>query len=483
LALVDASRKTVILKVVYCGCALGGKTTNLVTLHRLTDPGGERGLVSIATRDDRTLFFDLLPIELGQIGGMRITVKVYTVPGQTFYEATRRQVLAGADGVVIVCDSSPDQRQANAWAVENVRTILTAHGFDPASFPTVLQWNKRDLPNALPIEAMQREFNAKELWAGPAVAVSGAGVVDTFGAILRATIWKTCASMGRNVVSQSAIDRTVEAALEGAMKRQPPLPDPKRSGVAANPGSAPKTISEAPAFEHRVDTTVYRGGSRDSDITRKVLDQESLLGEAVQTSMELAERLDSMGDVEATSDRRGRMLEALETLTAAMTDVGGAAMPAGMTAALLAGSGRRQGSLLLVNASGKGVEEREVVPPGRDVLNGPQVASLGTAAWRLVERKTFLVVDDLVGEVFFGAAPPGAENVGSAVVAPVLADGHLFGAVVVYAHHDERPFDDAEQRYWKAAASLLGLGLHWRALRRRVAEALRPAAPAREVAR
>ena len=127
MAVVDVQSRTITLKIVYFGCALGGKTTNLVTLHRLTDPNSASGLVSIATKDDRTLFFDLLPMNLGQIGAMQVKVKLYTVPGQVHYELTRRQVLGGADGVVMVVDSSPDQEKSNQWAVENLRLNLRAN--------------------------------------------------------------------------------------------------------------------------------------------------------------------------------------------------------------------------------------------------------------------------------------------------------------------------------------------------------------------
>ena len=108
MAVIDVAGKTLTVKLVYYGCALSGKTTNLQTLHRLTDPDRKQGLVSIATYDYRTLFFDLLPMDLGQVGGLAVKVKLYTVPGQVHYEVTRRQVLQATDGVILVADSDPN---------------------------------------------------------------------------------------------------------------------------------------------------------------------------------------------------------------------------------------------------------------------------------------------------------------------------------------------------------------------------------------
>jgi len=178
-AIVDVAPKTIALEVVRCGCALGGKTTNLITLHKLTDPAGEKGLVSIATMDDRPLSFDLLPIDLRQIGALTVAAKVDTVPGQTYHESTRRQVLAGADGVAIVIDSDLAQRQANAWSIDSIRIIPKNHGFDRDEFPTVLQRNKQDLPSAPPVDVLEAAFDHRKISSNPAVAVTGAGVVDT----------------------------------------------------------------------------------------------------------------------------------------------------------------------------------------------------------------------------------------------------------------------------------------------------------------
>src|SRR6185436_19661650 len=136
------SDRTLYAKLVYYGPALGGKTTNLKVLHRLTDPDGKGRLVSVNTQDDRTLFFDLLPFELGSVLGYKVALKLYTVPGQVRYDATRRAVLAGADAVVFVADSDAAREGDNRQSWDNLRHNLRAARLDPADVPILVQLNK-----------------------------------------------------------------------------------------------------------------------------------------------------------------------------------------------------------------------------------------------------------------------------------------------------------------------------------------------------
>ena len=140
------------VKIVYYGPALGGKTTCLQHIHRITDPQRRTRLYSLNTASDRTLFFDLLSLNLGRIRGYRLAIQLYTVPGQVQYNATRRTVLAGADGVVFVADSQRDQQDANLQSFANLKENLEANGIDPQSQPLVLQYNKRDLANLVPVD-------------------------------------------------------------------------------------------------------------------------------------------------------------------------------------------------------------------------------------------------------------------------------------------------------------------------------------------
>ncbi len=179
MVLFNYSTKELTAKVVYYGPGLCGKTTNLQWIHEKLPIKNKGKMLSLATETDRTLFFDFLPIELGTIRGMKTRIQLYTVPGQVFYNATRRMVLKGADGVVFVCDSQEPMLDANIESFENLRQNLEANEINPDEVPLVLQYNKRDLPNALPIEILGERLNESDRPFFEAVATKGVGVEET----------------------------------------------------------------------------------------------------------------------------------------------------------------------------------------------------------------------------------------------------------------------------------------------------------------
>jgi len=172
-------------KVVYYGPGLGGKTTNLQHLYEITNAENKGKLISLATETERTLFFDFLPIDLGQIRGLRTRFHLYTVPGQVFYDASRKLILRGVDGVVFVADSQEERLDANLESISNLNQNLKEHGFDLGKIPYVLQLNKRDLPNAMPVEQLKRLLLVKGEPVFEAVAPKGIGVVDTLKGVAR----------------------------------------------------------------------------------------------------------------------------------------------------------------------------------------------------------------------------------------------------------------------------------------------------------
>ena len=172
-------------KIVYYGPGLGGKTTNLQYLYDITNAENRGKLISLATETDRTLFFDFLPIDLGQIRGLRTRFHLYTVPGQVFYDASRKLILRGVDGVVFVADSQEERLDANLESLSNLDQNLKEHGFDLGKIPYVLQLNKRDLPNAMPVEQLSKLLLTRGEPVSEAVAVKGAGVLETLKAVAR----------------------------------------------------------------------------------------------------------------------------------------------------------------------------------------------------------------------------------------------------------------------------------------------------------
>jgi signal recognition particle receptor subunit beta len=170
---------------VYYGPGLGGKTTNLQYVYQITSAENKGKLISLATETERTLFFDFLPIDLGQIRGFRTRFHLYTVPGQVFYDSSRKLILKGVDGVVFVADSQEERIDANLESLANLAQNLKEHGFDLDKIPYVLQLNKRDLPNAMTVEELKQQLLVKGEPVIEAAAPQGVGVLPTLKAVAR----------------------------------------------------------------------------------------------------------------------------------------------------------------------------------------------------------------------------------------------------------------------------------------------------------
>jgi len=173
---INYSSREINCKIVYYGPGLCGKTTNLQYIYDKTNPGAKGKLISLATETDRTLFFDFLPLELGTVRGFKTRFHLYTVPGQVFYDASRKLILKGVDGVIFVADSQVERMDANIEAVENLVVNLKSQGYDLTAIPYVLQLNNRDLPNVVPVEDMTAQLRRKDEPIIEAVAYKGTGV-------------------------------------------------------------------------------------------------------------------------------------------------------------------------------------------------------------------------------------------------------------------------------------------------------------------
>ena len=172
-------------KIVYYGPGLCGKTTNLQYIYNKTAPESKGKMISLATEADRTLFFDFLPLDLGSIRGFTTRFHLYTVPGQVFYDASRKLILKGVDGVIFVADSQEERMEANIESIRNLEQNLKEHGFDLSTIPYALQFNKRDLPNVVAAEEMYRTLNYKREPTFEAVATTGVGVFDTLKSVAK----------------------------------------------------------------------------------------------------------------------------------------------------------------------------------------------------------------------------------------------------------------------------------------------------------
>ena len=188
MSLINMAKREINCKIVYYGIGLSGKTTNLHFIHKTVSPRDVGDMVSINTETERTLYFDLLPLELGQVHGFRIRFQLYTVPGQVLYQQTRISVLKGADCVVFVADSQANKLQENVESWNELNEELRKMGRNPGEFPLVMQWNKRDLPNTLPVNVLEQYLNPYRNPSFEAVAVRGRGAIESLRVAINSTL-------------------------------------------------------------------------------------------------------------------------------------------------------------------------------------------------------------------------------------------------------------------------------------------------------
>jgi len=185
---INYSSREINCKIVYYGPGLCGKTTNLQYIYNKTNPDLKGKMISLATETERTLFFDFLPLALGQIRGFKTRFHLYTVPGQVFYDASRKLILKGVDGVVFVADSQIERMEANLESMDNLKINLQEQGYELEKVPFIIQYNKRDLPNAAPLEEMRRSLNPGGVEDYEACATVGKGVFETLKATAKGVL-------------------------------------------------------------------------------------------------------------------------------------------------------------------------------------------------------------------------------------------------------------------------------------------------------
>lgn len=185
MSFINYASREINCKIVYYGPGLCGKTTNLQFVYTKTAPDAKGKMISLATETERTLFFDFLPLALGEIKGFKTRFHLYTVPGQVFYDASRKLILKGVDGVVFVADSQEERMDANFESLDNLELNLREQGYELGKLPFVIQYNKRDLANVVPVEEMRRELNLTNVPDFEACAMTGEGVFETLKAVAK----------------------------------------------------------------------------------------------------------------------------------------------------------------------------------------------------------------------------------------------------------------------------------------------------------
>lgn len=190
MSLINYSSREINCKIVYYGPGLCGKTTNIQYVYNKVDPGTKGKLITLATEMDRTLFFDFLPLELGTVKGFKTRFHLYTVPGQVYYDASRKLILRGVDGIVFVADSQTARYDANIESLYNLHENLEEYNLKVEDIPFVIQYNKRDMPEVISLEDLEMELNPESYPSFEAVAVKGEGVFDTLKAVAKGVLKK-----------------------------------------------------------------------------------------------------------------------------------------------------------------------------------------------------------------------------------------------------------------------------------------------------
>ena len=188
MSLINYASREINCKIVYYGTGLGGKTTNLEYVYSKVNPDAKGKMISLATETERTLFFDFLPIDLGEVKGFKTRFHLYTVPGQVYYNASRKLILKGVDGVIFVADSQTERMEANIEAIHNLYENLESYGYDLTNIPFALQYNKRDLPNAMSMGNLRSQLNPMGVPDFEGVAIEGQGVFETLGSISKMVV-------------------------------------------------------------------------------------------------------------------------------------------------------------------------------------------------------------------------------------------------------------------------------------------------------
>ncbi len=250
MALVNHTTREINAKIVYYGPGLCGKTTNIHFIYHRIAPTQRGKLISLATETDRTLFFDFLPVELGTIKNYKVRFHLYTVPGQVFYNATRKLVLKGADGVIFVADSQRAMMDANLESISNLRDNLAEHGIDLDNFPIVIQYNKRDLPDVYGVDELNDSMNPKGVPFYEAVAMNGDGVLKTFTAISKLVLQ----DMQKHPERHSLILGDMMGKGEQPAPKEPPKIAPAPAPEPSIPGAPmAEAKPEMAALEKAVD--------------------------------------------------------------------------------------------------------------------------------------------------------------------------------------------------------------------------------------
>jgi len=458
MSLINLRDRTINAKIVYYGTALSGKTTSLQYVHTVVDPEGRTELVSLNTQGDRTLFFDFLPIPLGNLGGFQVKLQAFTVPGQVKYAVTRRYVLRGADGVVFVADSRRKAFDDNLVALRGLRENLTANGLDAEKIPLLIQYNKRDLDDIVPEEELREALNWRGARDYPTVATTGPGVFESFTGL--------CCDLLEGLAREYRIADPDEMREELSVRldglRQ--IHEVRRLEGDANASAAP-IGEQAAALAAPADASQRLGGESqvsvitiaDPDIDDEAPDLEELLEKAVASNMESAKLVADLHETRRTLSDHVRQLATLhETGVLISSELDAERSFERILEKALATVGATHGSVILRHPETGQLSARMLRGYESDPLVGgaePEPEFVG----RILHGRPFYVEASEAPwmSVHQGELPPFA-----ALVAPLLHQGEGIGALVAYRHDAPRDGEtESRLRFLGAVAGQAAVAL------------------------
>ena len=440
----DNQYRQIKIKVVYYGPAVGGKTTCLRYIHRVIDPQRRTKLYSLNTAADRTLFFDLLSLNLGRIRDYRLALQLYKVPGQVQYDATRRTVLAGADGVVFVSDSQVEQREANLASLENLWANMAANGLDRRTVPVVMQYNKRDLDPIQTVEEMDAALNTGKLPAFPTVAINGEGVLEAFAAIGEQTLASVADKLGVGTSPQAI------ARLQGQMRKamQPFIDSQGQVPLAAEDFEVTVTAPNVDAGE--------------------VLSEDVLVGEAVRANMAMTDFNARLDIVSRQLERKVRVMDSISQFGRAVSNQRD---PARVLRLLILYAIRLlqvQGASVIIIPSNGHLREAVVNGFKQDpLLHAADSTGASVATAILNDCQPRLFVREIDDESD-GSALAAVEGAGytSALAVPMMTQEKVVGLLTAYGDNERTDFEEDDLQLATVLASTAAMGyanaISWR---------------------
>jgi len=432
----DNQHRQIKVKIVYYGPAVGGKTTCLQHIHRVTDPQRRTKLYSLNTAADRTLFFDLLSLNLGRIRGFRLALQLYTVPGQVQYDATRRTVLAGADGVVFVADSQVSQREANLESLENLWANMAAIGLDRKSVPVVLQYNKRDLDPIQTVEEMEAALNADNFAAFPTVAISGEGILEAFTAVGERTLSSVADKLGVGTSPQA-----IARLQEQMRKAMQPFMD---------------TEGETPPAAEDIEVTVTAPEVEAGE----VLSEDVLVSEAVRANLAMTDVTTRLDIVSRQLERKVRVMDSISQFGHSVSNQRD---PAKVLRLLITEAIRllqlQGASVIIIPGSGR---VREAVVHGfkqDPLLQAADSTGASVVTSILKNGIPRLFVREL-GDDDDGAAVAAVEGAGfaSALAVPMMTQEKIVGLLTAFGDNERADLDEDDLQLATVLASTAAMG-------------------------